>query len=55
MISFTLLTVLRLNLLNKTNSVIYFVEPVAVWVFGADWIIKTLEINETQIGTKEFE
>jgi hypothetical protein len=37
---------------NQTSNIIYFVELVAVWAFSAYWIVKTKEINESQMLRK---
>jgi hypothetical protein len=50
MIIFPLSSALLLHFLKETNSIIYFVELVAVWAFSAYWIVKTKEINESQIA-----
>jgi hypothetical protein len=55
MISLPLLSAFLLHLFNETNIIVYAVEVVGVWVFSAFWIIKTLEIRETQIDKKAFE
>jgi hypothetical protein len=55
MISLPLLSAFLLYLFNETNIIVYAVEVVGVWVFSAFWIIKTLEIRETQIDKKAFE
>ena len=55
MIFLPLLSAFLLYLLNETNSIVYFVELFGVWVFSAYWILKTLEIRETQIDKKSFE
>ncbi|MFM8297236.1 MAG: hypothetical protein GPI96_01830 [Microcystis aeruginosa BS13-02] len=55
MIFLPLLSAFLLHLFNETNSIVYFVELLGVWVFSAYWIIKTLEIRETNIDNKAFE
>ncbi|MFG6105339.1 hypothetical protein U2F10_24000 [Leptothoe sp. EHU-05/26/07-4] len=55
MIILPLASALLLYLLGQTSLVVYVVEVAAVWVFGIYWIVKTLEINETQIDRKAFE
>lgn len=54
MIFLPLLSAFLLHLFNETNIIVYFVELVGVWVFSTYWIIKTLEIRETQIDKKAF-
>jgi hypothetical protein len=39
---------------EETNNIIYFIELVAVWSFSAYWIVKTIEINESQIDKKSL-
>jgi hypothetical protein len=55
MIVFPVCSALLLHFLNETNSIIYFVELAAVWVFSAYWIVKTKEINESQIIRKSLD
>lgn len=45
---------LLLHFLKETNSIIYFVELAAVWVFSAYWLVKTKEINKSQIIRKSL-
>jgi hypothetical protein len=52
MILFPLASALLLHFLNETSSIVYFVELAGVWVFSAYWILKTLEIRESQIDRK---
>ena len=54
MISLPLLSAFLLHLFNETNIIVYVVEVIGVWVFSAYWILKTLEIRETQIDKKAF-
>jgi hypothetical protein len=54
MIVFPLSSALLLHFLKETNNIIYFVELVAVWAFSAYWIVKTKEINESQIVKKSL-
>jgi hypothetical protein len=39
---------------NEKGNIIYFIELIAVWSFSAYWIVKTKEINESQIATKSL-
>ncbi|MEP0915021.1 hypothetical protein NDI45_29565 [Leptolyngbya sp. GB1-A1] len=39
---------------KETSNIIYFVESVAVWAFSAYWIVKTKEINESQVVRKSL-
>ncbi len=55
MIVFPLSSALLLHFLKEANSVIYFVELAAVWVFSSYWIVKTIEINESQIIRKSLD
>jgi hypothetical protein len=54
MISLPLLSAFLLHLFNEKNIIVYVVEVIGVWVFSAYWILKTLEIRETQIDKKAF-
>lgn len=54
MIIFPVSSALLLHFLKETNSIIYFVELAAAWVFSAYWLIKTKEINESQIIRKSL-
>jgi hypothetical protein len=54
MIVLPLLSALLLYLLNETNSIVYFVELLAIWAFSAYWIIKTIEISGSQIEEKSM-
>ena len=54
MIVFPIVSALLLHFMKETNSLIYFVELVAVWVFSAYWLVKTREINESQIIRKSL-
>lgn len=54
MIAFPIASVLLLHFLKETNSIAYFVELAAVWVFSAYWLVKTKEINESQIIKKSL-
>lgn len=53
MIFLPLLSALLLNLLDQTQSIVFFVELAGVWVFSAYWIVKSFEINESQLETEE--
>ena len=55
MIFLPLLSAFLLFLFNESNSVVYVVELLAVWVFSAYWVTKTLEIKETQLDLRPFE
>jgi hypothetical protein len=52
MIISPLISALLLLFWNQTSNIIYFVELVAVWAFSAYWIVKTKEINESQMLRK---
>jgi hypothetical protein len=54
MVFLPLLSAFLLYLFNGTNIIVYVIEVIGVWVFSAYWIIKTLEIRETQIDKKAF-
>jgi hypothetical protein len=54
MIVFPIASALLLHFLKETSSLIYFVELAAVWVFSAYWLVKTREINESQIIRKSL-
>ncbi len=49
MIALPLFSALWLYLVNETGSLIFWVELAGVWVFSAYWIVKTIEINESQL------
>ena len=49
MVVLPLSSALRLYLVNETGSLIFWVELVAVWVFSAYWIVKTIEIDESNL------
>ena len=49
MVALPLLAVVLLYLFDETNSIVFFVELLATWVFGAYWIVKTIEIGKSQI------
>lgn len=40
---------LWLYFVNETGSLIFWVEAVGVWVFSTYWIVKSIEINESQL------
>jgi len=52
MIIFPLASALLLHFLKEANSIIYFVEVAAVWVFSTYWLVKTREIHESQIFSR---
>jgi hypothetical protein len=54
MIISPLTSALLLLFLKETSNIIYFVELVAVWAFSAYWIVKTKEINESQVVRKSL-
>jgi hypothetical protein len=54
MIIFPIASALLLHFFKETSSLIYFVELAAVVVFSAYWIVKTKEINESQIVRKSL-
>jgi hypothetical protein len=54
MIIFPVSSALLLLFWKETSNVIYFVELVGVWAFSAYWIVKTKEINESQITRKSL-
>lgn len=49
------LTVVVLYKIQAFTGLIFFIELFAIWVFSAYWIVKTLEIRESQIDRKAFE
>ena len=49
------LIVVLLYTLKSFVGLIFFIELVAIWVFSAYWIIKTLEIRESQVDRKAME
>jgi hypothetical protein len=49
MILLPLLSALLLHLLDETQSIVFFVELVGVWVFSAYWAVKTWEISESHL------
>jgi hypothetical protein len=49
MIALPLFSALWLYLVDETGSLIFWVELAGVWVFSAYWIVKTIEINESQL------
>lgn len=51
MIAFPLLSALLLRLLGQ-NLTTFFVQLICIWTFSAYWIIKTLEIRESQIESR---
>lgn len=54
MIIFPVSSALLLLFWKETSNVIYFVELAGVWAFSAYWIVKTKEINESQIARKSL-
>jgi hypothetical protein len=54
MIIFPASSALLLVLWEEKNNIIYFVELAAVWSFSTYWIVKTIEINESQIIRKSL-
>jgi hypothetical protein len=54
MIISPLTSALLLLFWKETSNIIYFVELVAVWAFSAYWIVKTREINESQVVRKSL-
>ena len=54
MIFFPLLSALLLNLLDETQSIVFFVELVGIWTFSAYWIVKSVEIASSQLDNKPF-
>lgn len=55
MLIFPIISAFLLHFSKQTNNIIYFVELAAVWVFSAYWLVKTKEINESQIINKSFD
>ena len=53
MIALPLMVVL-LYKLQAFTGLIFFIELVAIWIFSIYWILKTLEIRESQIDRKAF-
>ena len=49
MIVFPLAAAVLLNLKNETESLIFWVELLGIWVFSIYWIVKTVEINTSQL------
>ncbi len=49
MIVLPLLSALLLHLLDKTQSIVFFVELAGVWIFSTYWIVKSLEIQESHL------
>lgn len=49
MVALPSVSALWLSLVGETGSLIFWVELAGVWVFSAYWIVKTIEINESQI------
>ena len=45
---------LLLHFLDKTGSIVFFVELAGIWVFGIYWITKTLEIRESHLDYIAF-
>jgi hypothetical protein len=54
MIISPLISALLLIFWKETSNIIYFVELIAVWAFSAYWIVKTIEISESQIDRKSL-
>lgn len=51
MIAFPLLSALLLRLIGQ-NMPIFFVQLICIWIFSIYWIVKTLEIRESQIESR---
>ena len=49
MILLPLFSALWLYLIGETGSLIFWIESLGVWVFSLYWIVKTIEINESQL------
>jgi hypothetical protein len=49
MIGLPVVAAVLLNLKNETESLVFWVEFVAIWVFSIYWIVKTVEINTSQL------
>lgn len=54
MILLPLASAFLLYLFNEPNSVVYVVELMGVLVFSTYWIVKTLEVKQSQIDLKAF-
>lgn len=54
MIIFPLLSALLLYLFDETRSIIFFIELASVWTFSIYWIVKSFEINESQLDKPIF-
>ena len=49
MVVIPVVSALWLYFIGETGSLIFWVETLGVWVFSLYWIVKTIEINESQL------
>jgi hypothetical protein len=53
MIVLPLGSALWLYFISETGTLIFWVEALGVWVFGIYWIVKSIEINESQLEKED--
>jgi hypothetical protein len=53
MVALPLFSALWLYFIGETGSLIFWVELAGVWVFSAYWIVKTWEIDESQLEKED--
>ncbi len=54
MVALPLFAAVWLNLVNETGSLVFWVELAGIWVFSAYWIVKTIEIDQSQLEDRRF-